>query len=110
METAPISLATLAGGALEEQFTDALQSLLNNIQDVNTAPTTKRELTLKVTVTPSKDRSIGLVTMAVNAKLAPPKPAETTIFMGFDKKGQAVATEKEQPVGLFAQKKQNASV
>lgn len=45
--TTTIKLDTLAGGALTEQFEDAFQRLMDNIQDVNTAPTTKRELTLK---------------------------------------------------------------
>ena len=101
-----VKLETLAGGAMLELFEDAFQKVLENCQDVNTDAKAKRELTFIITVKPARDRSYGTVEMAVKSKLAAPRPAETTIFMGFDKSGKAVATEKDQTEGLFEQPKQ----
>jgi hypothetical protein len=96
-----ISLTTLAGGALDERFKDALQQVLDNIQDTNTEPKVKREILMKVTVTPDGAREIGNVAIDVSVKLVAPKTVGTIFFMNWV--GGKVEIEEKNPKqpGLF---------
>ena len=59
-----VALDTLGSGAAVELFGVELAKALANIADVNTAAEAKREITLTVTIKPSKDRSFGTVAIS----------------------------------------------
>lgn len=91
-EETVVSLDSLARGAAIERFQDALERLVENALDVNTSATKKREITLKVAVTPDKSRSMATVSISCESKLAGPEVVDTTIYLG-RKNGKPTATE-----------------
>jgi hypothetical protein len=100
-EYSPVSLATLKNGAAIELFDEELRKVLENIADINTSPTAKREVLLKVSFKPLSDQREDIsVDIAVNAKLQPIKPTATTIYpSGL---GMAVERNPRQPRFQFA--------
>jgi hypothetical protein len=96
-----VSLDTLGEGAAVERFNLALQDAYNNIQDVNTPATAKREVTLKLSIKPNENRDIGDVSVEVTTKLASIRPFIVRFFMGRDKAGKGCATEYRPAPGLF---------
>jgi len=87
-----ITLANLGGGAAVEKFEDELRAVLENILDPNTEATCKREVSLKITFKPDKDRSFGEISIVAQAKLAPAIAYETRAFFGREA-GKVVAFE-----------------
>lgn len=77
-----VALDTLGSGAAVELFGAELAKALANIADVNTAAEAKREITLTVTIKPSKDRSFGTVAISCRSRLAFIKPYESAFHMG----------------------------
>lgn len=98
-----ITLGTLAGGAVEERFTDELQNVLKNIMDPNTDWKSKRKINLAITFEPTEDRDFSRVTFNVKSVLSPQKTVTTALYIGKDGKGRAVAEEmmKQSPGQLF---------
>lgn len=88
-----IQISTLAGGAVEERFNDALQEVLENIQDPNTDAKKKRKITLTVTFEPKESRDFTGVDFQVKTTLQPAVPVQTGLIIGIDGKGHAVAAE-----------------
>jgi hypothetical protein len=106
-ETLELSLANLKEGGAVEAFDVEMQKALTNIQDLNTEAKTKREVVLKVSISPTEDRERGVVKIECTAKLAPIKPTETVIYMG-NRGGKAVAVEASQRTPpLFAVEQSN---
>ena len=91
-EIEELSVATMLGGAIVERVNDELAKVLMNVVDPNTPATAKRELTLKISFKPEKDRSMGNVSIAVTSKLAAPEQMGTRLFIAMTKAGP-VATE-----------------
>lgn len=89
-----IRLATLANGGLAERFEDALQRLLQNIQDPNTDPKATRKLSVVLTWKPDKERATAGVGVEVKLSLADHEGLATTVFMGFD--GQRVVAKEQE--------------
>lgn len=87
-----VSLDTLGFGAAAEMFQAELEKLVFNIADPNTKPELKRNITLKLVVKPTKDRSMCAVEIHCDSKLAPVLPFESTMFVGVEH-GVAVASE-----------------
>ena len=50
------NLQEIAGGALQEKANQALQQVLNNMQNPNTPWKNKRAVTIKMTFTQNEDR------------------------------------------------------
>lgn len=75
------TLTNLAEGAAEELFSNELAKVLANIDDPNTSATAKREITLKIVLTPHEDRRGAKVAMGATAKLAPTLAAFGTMFV-----------------------------
>lgn len=74
-----MTLKNLCGGAAAELFDRELESVLQNIADPNTKTKTAREITLKVTVLPTEDRSRGVVGVKCTSKLAPAGELESSV-------------------------------
>ena len=98
-----VSLDTLGFGAAAEMFQAELEKLVFNIADPNTKPELKRNITLKLVVKPTEDRSMCAVEIHCDSKLAPVLPFESTMFVGVEH-GVAVATEySPQQQSLFSE-------
>ena len=97
----PITLSTIAGGALEELFGAELARVLTNIQDVNTDPKAKRSITFKVEFAPAEDREMTDVKVSCSSKVAGLLTVKTRAFLG-RQDGRLVAVEHDpKQTGLF---------
>lgn len=89
-----INLEELAGGALQEKFDAALESVLENMIDPNTPWKNKRGVTVKITFQQNEDRDDVSVDVAVETKLAAVKPIGTRMSIGRDlRTGELFAEE-----------------
>ena len=96
MERPVVSLANLGHGAAVELFDDAMQKVLANISDPNTAVNVAREVTLKVKLV-SDERDLAMVEMQAVPKLAPVMPAAAKILIGRATGGGVEAREYVSP-------------
>lgn len=88
------NLQEIAGGALQEKANQALQQVLNNMQNPNTPWKNKRAVTIKMTFTQNEDRDDSTCEISVDTKLAPVKPVETKFSLGKNlKTGEVEAVE-----------------
>lgn len=87
---ATLSMETLAGGGAIEMFDRELDRLLRNVADPNTDPEFVRGVSIEMLIKPAPDRESGVVQVRVKAKLAPPKPLKSQVFIG-ERDGQPVA-------------------
>lgn len=91
-EAVTVSLDTLGGGAAVERFQYEFMRVLDNIIDLNTNPTATRQVQLTVKIKPNEDRTFCINEILVTSKLAPVKPAVTSMHVSQTLNG-AVATE-----------------
>lgn len=95
-----ITLATMAGGAVDELFIDAMAKVLTNIADPNTDHRFKREITLRFTIIPNEERNIGRMIVACATKRAAVKGIELGVYFG-TQDGIQVAVESPRQTDLF---------
>lgn len=93
-----VTLSTLAQGAVEERFNDALELVIKNILDPNTDRKKARKISLTISMKPTKNESFTLCEIDVKTAIAPPVPLETGLVIGEDGKGKAVAAEYQNQV------------
>ena len=79
-----VNLETFAGGALQEQFDDAMEKVLVNLTDPNTPWKNKRKILVEVTFEQNEDRNDSAVNVSAVPKLAPVKPVSTRMTIGKD--------------------------
>ena len=79
-----IRLNELTGGARQEKFDRAMESVVNNMQDPNTPWKVKRAITIKLVFEQAEDRNDAAVNISVETKLAPVKPIATRMAVGKD--------------------------
>ncbi len=89
-----LTLSTISGGALIEQFDRALNSVVNNLADINTT-IKPREIHLKVKMVPSNDRSFMEIYGEVKTKTEGQEAIKTTADLQFDGRGRAVAVNRK---------------
>lgn len=82
-----MNLGNICREGVPENFTLALQKVLENIDDINTDPEQSRKLTLEFVFQPSKTREVGEVHLKVTTKLAGPKPITGNFFLAKTGKG-----------------------
>lgn len=75
----PMTLSTIAGGALEELFGAELTRVLANIQDVNTDPKAKRVITFRLEFAPAEDREMT----DIKVSCASPNPVTLAPYRTF---------------------------
>lgn len=85
-----LTLLTVGYGAAVELFEQELKRVLENVLDPNTEPEAKRAITLKVTVTPNKERTQIGVSVEADSRLAPFRGAGSVAFIG-RKRGEVIA-------------------
>jgi|GEM_PF-2613213 len=82
-----LTLSNLGRGGAAEHFQAALDECITDIVDPNSAEKKSREITLKVTLTPNKDRDQVGITYQVKAKLPGRQSQQTLAFIGIDGEG-----------------------
>ena len=87
-----ITLATLGGGGLEEQFQMALEQVLWNINDPNTRTDAKRKIQIVIELKPNEMGEMGYLRYSVTPKLVAQQAQETAVALGM-KDGTPVAAE-----------------
>lgn len=82
-----INLSTVADGAIDERFDQAMREVLANIANLNTDPKKKRKIVMTVTLTGNKDRQLTDTSFQIKTTLAPAVDVETVIMIDFDENG-----------------------
>lgn len=95
-----ITLSTVAGGAADELFIDAMAKVLQNIADLNTDHRIKREIVLKFQVSADEERRVGKMSVSCTTKLAGVKGLEVGVYFGTHY-GVQVAVEAPRQTDLF---------
>lgn len=80
------SILEMAQGAIMEACDAEVTKVMENILDVNTAPTKKREVNIKLIFEPSADRSQVNISAQSVAKLCPNNAVQTALYCGKDAK------------------------
>ena len=89
-----VKLNELTGGALQEKFDQALETVIGNMQDPNTPWKNKRAITIRLTFEQNEERDDATVNVSVDTKTAPVKPIATRMAIGMDlETGKAYAQE-----------------
>lgn len=89
-----VSLAAMKGGGVVEMVDDAIAQVVENIADVNTNPTAKRQVVLTVTLKADEERRDVVVNVDVRTKTAPAQSVRTKLFLLHTRNG-LVATEDD---------------
>lgn len=105
-----INLATLAEGAAVEMVNEALESAWKDIRDPNTPPKEKREVTLKLTLTPDEERTFITVGIGVDKKLAKVRPSVARVELARGAGGKVIAIEIKSRQIAFPQCEKPADV
>lgn len=89
-----IELKELVGGALQEQFSESFEKVIENLQNPNTPYKNVREITIKLKFAQNEQRDDVKVGVLVSEKLAPQSPMETNFSIGKDlRTGETFAVE-----------------
>lgn len=89
-----LSLNDIAGGALQEKVNEAMNRVLENMQDPNTPWKVKRNISIKIGFVQNEERDDTAVELSINTKLAPVSPIVTRMSIGTDlRTGQVYAEE-----------------
>jgi len=78
---APVTLDTIAGGAVVELFEREFARVLADVEDPNTVPDAKRTLTIEITLKPTENREASAVGVKVRSKLAGVKPVVSMVHL-----------------------------
>lgn len=89
-----LNLKDIAGGALYEKANDAMQRILENMQDPNTPYKAKRSITIKLGFVQNESRDNTAVDISVETKLAPASPVQTMMAIGKNLKNGEVYAEE----------------
>ena len=96
-----LSLATLRRGAAIELVDDALERILENINDPNTDAEEMRRVTLTLKLKPDRKREMLSIDVSISSKLAQPVAFSGTAYLIHTRDGlRAVENDPRQP-GLF---------
>lgn len=100
-----VNLDTIGAGALRELFAAELSRVLANIVDPNTDETSKRAITMTVTLKPNRDRNQAKVELKCGSKVAGIRSVETNLHIGMQR-GKLIAVENDpRQITLFDQGK-----
>jgi hypothetical protein len=87
-----VRLSEIKEGAVEEMYQRALKQVLENVEDPNTDAKTERTILIKLKLKPTPDRSILMVDVQVNSKIAASNPVQTS-FLVKTERGRLFAHE-----------------
>lgn len=88
------SILEMARGAIMEQTDIEVGKIIENILNLNTSPSKKRTLTLKVEFEPNENRTQVVIKASATSKLQGNNAVQTALYVGADPKtGELIATE-----------------
>lgn len=87
------SILEMAMGAIQERVDYEMARVVDNILDVNTKPTGKRQLTVTVDLVPDDDRKNISVSAVAKSKLQATNPIKTSLFVTSGRGGELVVAE-----------------
>lgn len=87
------SILEMARGAILEACDVEVSKVMENILDVNTQATKKREVNIKIVFEPSADRQQVNVSAVSSSKLVASNAVQTSLFCGKDSSGNIQAVE-----------------
>lgn len=97
----PITLANLAGGALNECATAELRRICESINDPNTKADAKRKLQITIVVEPDESRQMARITYTVQASTPGPDAGKTMAYLGMGEDKKLGLFEVERHPSLF---------
>lgn len=89
-----VTLETIKGGALVEQFNRALDKAFDNVADINTT-TKAREVKLVVQIKPNDDRTFLEIVGAVSTRTAGQEAIKATADLSTDARGLPAAYNRK---------------
>lgn len=89
-----VSLAEIAGGALQEKFDKAFENVIENLQNPNTPYKDARKITITLSFTQNEQRNDVTCDVSVAEKLAPQAKTKTIFAVGKDLKTGALYAEE----------------
>lgn len=87
------SILQMARGAIMERVDYEMAKIIDNILDPNTAPTSKRKLTLTLEFLPDSDRTTISVSTTAKSTLVPTNAVPTSLYITGDECGEVTAVE-----------------
>ena len=81
------SILSMARGAIEERADYEMAKIIDNILDPNTSPSKKRELTIKIEITPDSDRQNLYLKCTAKSKLEPTNPVSSSLYISNGESG-----------------------
>jgi len=90
-----LNLTNFQHGAVVEMFEEEVAKLIDNVNDINTAPDKTRAITIKISIKPDKQRQVGTVKTEIKSVLAPVLPNESILFFGKDENGREAIFEDD---------------
>ena len=99
-----MSLSQMSNGAVEELYQEALDKVLQNIEDPNTDHKAKRVISLQMIITADEERKVGNVTINCSTKLAGVKGVRMGVYFGRHQ-GRLAIVEAPKQEDLFTQPK-----
>ena len=89
-----VDLKEMMGGALQEKFQHAFETVMRNMQDVNTPHKDKREINIKMTFVQNEMRDNVVATITVKEKLASQAEMMTQFAVGKDLRNDEIFVEE----------------
>lgn len=97
MQFTKLELATMAGGAAEEQFQRALGEVIANISDVNTKASKVRKIVVEIEFLPAESRDNCAVGIRTKTNLTANRGVVTTAFIGVDQETGLIVANEHNP-------------
>lgn len=101
LQAGEISFATMGDGAVLEMSDQALVKVLQNIVDPNMVAKFKRQIVVKVTITPSSDRTMMAYDIDVTTRLAGMDPVSGTADITSAGGRGVIAKARNQQLPMF---------
>lgn len=79
-----LPVSDLGNGAIQEKINQEYGKVFQNIHDLNTKPTDKRTINIKLEFKPDENRQVVTLTSSFTTKLADQEPVATTVMTGKD--------------------------
>jgi FixJ family two-component response regulator len=99
-EIESMSIVTMKGGSVVEQFNEALQRALENIVDPNTKAKAKRTVNLRLTILPDEERELLGLVASVTTSMAPAAEIISRAWVAHTRDGVVAAEHDPRQPGL----------
>lgn len=83
-----LTIYNINGGAVVDQFAEALRQVIQNIADPNCKIDTMREINIKIKILPQKNGAFTDISTQINTKLAPLSPSTGYAIFGKDENNE----------------------